>query len=120
AMGKVLSESQDHVAALAAQMKALEKYKAALGEQNTLVAAVLSNVGAEHAMLGQLCHAKAYLEEAATMVERLYGPHHPLLGTIHTNLGGVRKLDGDVEGARAEYRAAVELLQRALPSGHRS
>jgi eukaryotic-like serine/threonine-protein kinase len=118
AVGKVLSTNQDHAAALALQMKTLEKYRAALGEEHTLVAGVLSNIGAEHAILGQLDQARHYLEEAATIVERLNGPHHPWLGTIHTNLGGVLKLQGDIEGAKKEYLAATELFQRALPAGH--
>ncbi len=119
AVGKVLSESQDHEAALVAQMNALEKYEAVGDrEQDTLIAGVLSNIGAEHAMLGQLDEASLYLERAAKMVEDIYGPHHPLLGTIHTNLGGVLKAKGDNAGARAKYLSATELLKTALPSGH--
>jgi tRNA A-37 threonylcarbamoyl transferase component Bud32/tetratricopeptide (TPR) repeat protein len=118
AIGNVLHAKQDHKAALDAHIRALEKWKAAVGEQHTMVAAVLSNIGAENASLGRLEGARQYLEQAATMVESLYGSHHPLLGSIHTNLGGVLKAQGDIDGARAEYLAATELLQRALPSGH--
>jgi tetratricopeptide (TPR) repeat protein/predicted Ser/Thr protein kinase len=118
AIGNVLHAKQDYKAALDAQMRALEKWKAAVGEQHTTVARVLSNIGAENASLGRLEGARQYLEQAATMVESLYGSHHPLLGSIRTNLGGVLKAQGDIDGARAEYVAATELLQRALPSGH--
>jgi tRNA A-37 threonylcarbamoyl transferase component Bud32/tetratricopeptide (TPR) repeat protein len=117
ATGAVLHANQDHQAALEAQKRALEKWRAAVGEQHTSVAGVLSNIGAEHAELGQLDEARRYLEEAATIVERLQGPHHPWLGFIHINLGGVLQLQGDHVGAKAHYLAAAEILQRVLPAG---
>lgn len=118
ATGAVLHANQDHQAALEAQKRALIKWRAAVGEQHTSVAGVLSNIGVEHAELGQPEQARRYLEEAATIVERLNGPHHPWLGTIHTNLGGVLRKQGDNEGAKAHYLAATELLQRAFEPGH--
>jgi len=118
ATGRALHVNQDHEAALHAQKRALDKWRAAVGEQHPMVASVLSNIGAEQAELGQLVEAEHSLEQAAAMVERLYGPHHPILGTIHTNLGGVLKARGDDDDARVEYLAAYRILEPALPSGH--
>ncbi|MCX4244474.1 serine/threonine-protein kinase [Paraliomyxa miuraensis] len=118
ALGKVLYESGDHQAALEAHMRALEKFEAEGDEESTHIAGALSNIGAEYAMLGQHDNARNFLEQAAAMVEKLYGPHHPMLGSIQLNLGGVLTMEGDKEGARAKYEAAADLFQRALPEGH--
>jgi eukaryotic-like serine/threonine-protein kinase len=117
ATGFALHANQDHKAALEAQKRALEKYRAAVGEQHTSVATVLGNVGAEHAELGQLDEARRMLEQAATILERLHGPHHPSLGIVHINLGGVLMLQEDSAGARSKYLTAAEILQPVLPPG---
>ncbi|MEM7154960.1 MAG: serine/threonine-protein kinase [Myxococcota bacterium] len=119
AVGTVLSKSGRHEEALTAMVRALKGYEGALGQHHAKVAAVQSNLGIEYAQLRLLPDARHYLNEAAKTVERVYGSHHPWLGSIRINLGGLAKMDGDTETANKEYQRAVEILSRSLPHGHR-
>ena len=119
AVGTVLSNSGRHEEALTAMVRALKGFEEALGPNHAQVAAAQSNLGIEYAQLRLLPDARHYLNEAAKTVEQVYGSHHPWLGSIRINLGGLARMDEDTETANREYQRAVEILSRSLPHGHR-
>ncbi len=119
AVGSVLSARGDYDAALSAQLRALDKYRTAHGSQHYQVATVLSNVGAAFAQLQRNDDAQRYLSEAAEMTKRLYGSHHPLLGSIYNNLGGLLQRSGNPKAAHDAYLRATKVCQKALLPGHR-
>jgi len=118
AVGSVLHQSDRHDEALAAQLEALEKYRSVYGQEHTMVAAILGNVGVEYGNLGRIEDARRYLEDAAAMLEGLHGPRHPVLGSVRINLGARLQQAGDARAAHAQYLLAEQVFRVALPPGH--
>ena len=118
AVGKVLHASGDYGAALEAQLRALEKHRAIYGHQHSDVATALGNVGAEYAKLGRTEEARRYLEEAASMLETLYGPRHPTLASVRINLGSMLHEGKDPTAAHEEYLRAERVCRASLPPAH--
>lgn len=114
AVGTVLFTNERHEEAVRIKERALENMKKALGDHDTKVQAALSNLGAEYAALGRHQQARAILTEAAHIVEKVHGPNHPLLGSIHINLGSSAQGSEDYEEAHRQYLRAHEILSRAL------
>jgi Flp pilus assembly protein TadD len=50
--------------------------------------------------------------------EATYGPGHPRVATVRSNLGSVLQDLGDVAGARNELERAVALFEAALDLDH--
>lgn len=62
---------------------------------------------------GESAAAAELLESALVRRIELSGPHHRETGVFHNNLGVARFANGQTEAARASFRAASEVWQRA-------
>ena len=66
----------------------------------------------------EFAEAKAVLERALAIWEKVLGADHPNVATLVNNLGSVLHGLGDLEGARAAYERALAIFERFLGPDH--
>ncbi len=77
--------------------------------------AITGNLAVLSQQRGDLATAERLLSEVAARTEQRFGPTHPGLATPLDNLASVRRERGDLEGALALRRRALELRQQLGP-----
>ena len=83
------------------------RFEAFCGDEDAEVVSILSNLGSTQQQLSDLSGAKAVLERALAIEERIHGGEHPSTAVRLNNLACVHVEFGDVVGAR-------DCLERAL------
>lgn len=63
------------------------------------------------AALGQVSAARRRMEEAASHLERVHGPHHTDTIVARAELGDLQLRDGDKAAAKASFRAVVDRME---------
>ena len=79
---------------------------------------LLNEMGSHLRMLGQFLDAKANLERALEIAEKVYGPDHPEVATDLNNLGLALQDLGDLPGAKANLERALEIRRAVLGDDH--
>lgn len=67
-----------------------------------------------HREAGEWAEADGYYVRAAALWERLLGPDQPRLAVSLHNLASVRMARGDLRGAEAPLRRALDIFERSL------
>ncbi len=97
---------------------AVAEHAAAVGVADEALA-VLLNVAADCLRIhADSVAARAALERALTIDEKVYGPEHPEVATIVNNLGLVLRDLGDLAGARAAHEWALKIDEKVYGPEH--
>jgi len=79
---------------------------------------LLNELGYHLRMVADLAGARAALERALAIDERVRGPDHPDVAIRLSNLGSVLRDQGDLAGARAAFERALAIFQSRLGEQH--
>ena len=96
---------------------ALDLDKRLFGEEHPYVATVMANLAAVLVRKGQLDEAEQLFRGSLEMFRRVYGNAHWRVGFVQGGLATVLATKGDTT-AEQQYRAALALLEKALPPRH--
>ncbi|MEX1362209.1 MAG: serine/threonine-protein kinase, partial [Nannocystaceae bacterium] len=88
-------------------LEALQTKRQGLGPDDPEIAYTLGNLSLVEQLTGHDRRAQAYLDEAATLVERVLGPHH-------ANTAELARLQGELLYRTGHLRAARHTLQSVL------
>jgi hypothetical protein len=80
----------------------------------------MNNLGGVLQDQADLAGARAAYERALAIVEKVYGPEHPIVGTAINNLSGVLRAQGDLAGARAAFARALAIVEKVYGPEHTS
>ncbi len=62
--------------------------------------------------------AGQHYQQALVILEKIHGPHHPNVGKVLNNLGGVYENLGEYDRARDYHRRALATFEQALGANH--
>ena len=96
---------------------ALDLDKRLFGEEHPYVATVMGNLAAVLLRKGQLDESEKLFRGSMEMFKRVYGNEHWRVGSVQGGLATVLATKGDAT-AEQQYRAALALLEKALPPRH--
>lgn len=88
------------------------------GDARVRLGTVHINLGALAGAHGHWAEALEWFRSGTAMLADAYGPRHPTLAGGRINIGSVLAELGDLDGARREHEAALELLEINLGSDH--
>ncbi len=116
AVGTVLRLKGDASNALRYHEQALQLRRQLFGDRHPAVAASWSNLGEDHAALGQWREAQQRHEQALTLRLKLHALDSPAIAQSRANFGAALFAQGDARGATQQYRQAVESQRRIYPN----
>lgn len=99
--------------------EALEIYLKNLGEQHRLTAQCIHNLGELAEEQGAYDKALEYYSRALSIRESLLGKTHPDFGNSQHNIGRLLWRTGDLIGAKAALKDALDLQMKQVESGAR-
>ena len=111
--GILLTDSGDHVAALAT----LEEASTLASTDQANLPSLLVDLGGVHYESGHFERALDYYERALTLQLAQLGPLHPALATAYEDRGNAQQALGNFEAALADHRRALDILERNGVSG---
>ena len=117
-IGNVYSESGNYDKALEYHFKALEIYKALLGENNSYTAGSYGNIGLVYDNLGDYDKALEYGFKALEIRKDVLGENHPDTAESYNNIGTVYSILGDYGKALEYYNKALEIRKDVLGEKH--
>jgi len=79
---------------------------------------ILNQTGVYLLGRAEFAKAKAHYERALTLVEKVYGQDHPIVGTIVNNLGLVLHDKGDLQGAKEHLERALKIDENTYGPDH--
>ena len=92
--------------------------EAAVSTTSGNYAASLSALAAHYDALDEPDKALDYDRRSLAIYERVYGPNHPSVATLHTAIGSQLVYQGKLKEAEAEVLAALAIERRALGADH--
>ncbi len=98
--------------------RALEIYRAALGERHPKVAACYNNLGLVYRDQGDAAGAAENHARALEIRRAALGERHPKVAASYNNLALVYLDQGDLAGAAENHARALEILRAALGERH--
>jgi serine/threonine protein kinase/tetratricopeptide (TPR) repeat protein len=110
---------EDFVAAIPLYQQAVVAAEARHGE-STELARSLTLLAQCYTRLHRTDEARAALQRAATIIQKLYGDIHPNLGTILTSLGDIDLQDGRYTDAITAYRRSLAIKESSMGPMHKS
>ena len=110
--GGDLERALDHLTA------ALQTAQVACGPHHPLVASIRTNLGIALRLQGRSEAARAELEKATSLSERVLGPDHVEVGRGLAQLGTLYQERGDLASARRCLQRAVHIHERTFGSNH--
>lgn len=113
-LGNVLVRRGDLNGAETHFRRAVQIYRALLGENHPTYPIALNNIAEVHMRRGEWDLAQAYYDDAHRLLLASVGPAHPNVGVICNNLGDVSLRRGQYESARKYYLRATEIFGDAL------
>jgi serine/threonine-protein kinase len=96
---------------------ALDLDKRLFGDEHPYVATVMGNLAAVLLRKGELGESEQLFRGSMEMFKRVYGNAHWRVGSVQGGLATVLATKGDTT-AEQQYRAALALLEKALPPRH--
>lgn len=90
---------------------ALERARTELASDPVLQADVLDDFGEIRSNQGRFDEARSLFESALAVVEREYGPNHPIVAESLLNLGAVADLSGNTADAAQPVMRAIAILE---------
>jgi tetratricopeptide (TPR) repeat protein len=90
----------------------------ALGLASEATGRLLNQTGLYLWGRAEFAGAKAALQRALTVVEKMLGADHPNVATLVSNLGSVLQALGDLAGARTHYERALAMDEAAFGPHH--
>ncbi len=88
------------------------------GEASDVIDRLDNNLAISLARLGRFAEAAPLLERVLALRQQSLGPEHPDTLSTLTNLGAVRGISGDAEGAAALQRESLSINRRRLGDSH--
>ena len=79
---------------------------------------ILNQIGIYLRGRAEFAEAKVLFERALTLAEKAYGPDHPEVAAIVSNLGSVLQDLGDLQGAKEHYKRALKIDEEAYGPDH--
>ncbi len=98
--------------ALAAQKDATATWRQLVPAGHTDLIDSLQTQANIHSTRGEFEAARALLDEAMASEVAASGPHHPRVAVVVTNVGLLHVLQGDVPGAVAQWKRALDIQRR--------
>lgn len=118
AFGAILDGQQKYDEAEILYLEALATLERAPQRNAIEIAVALNNLGAHYLQRGRTTEATQLLARCDSMKCELLGARHPDRAVTLNNFAAARKGAGDLAGARASYRDAVDILEAALGAQH--
>jgi tetratricopeptide (TPR) repeat protein len=87
-------------------------------QKELLVAEAASHCGHALLALGDARAARAPIERALPIAEKIYGAQHPYVAGTLTDLGGVQLALGELPAAGASYERALAILEKGVGPEH--
>ena len=115
-LGTTALQQSDWFRAEAMFREALDRARSVYSGDHPYLAGTLQNLAS--ALTGAPEEAVTLYREAADMHRRLHGGDHPDLAITLSNLAASQAQTGDLDGALATSRTAVEMAARVFPEGH--
>ncbi len=106
-LGIIYKEKGDYVKAAQFHQQALDGRERVLGEDNTLVAASLTDFATVYRVTGDYAKAEEMQLRALAIREKLQGPEDPDVGQVLYNLGALY-------GWKKDWAKAAEVTERSL------
>lgn len=93
-------------------------YAEELGAGLDAVGRLLNQGGLYLSQVAQFDEAKAVLERAVEIGEKVYGPEHPGVAAVANNLGLVLRAQGDLGAARKAHERALAIAEKVYGPAH--
>jgi serine/threonine-protein kinase len=114
--GSILAQRGDEADAAPLLNEALELFRKRYGDDHFTIASVYGAIGNMHMVRGEMELAEPKLQEAIDRFRRLGVEDGSRL--VLVDLGVVHELKGDLNGAEALYRRALEVARKSLGENH--
>jgi tetratricopeptide (TPR) repeat protein len=114
----ILLHQGNNPQALVTSQEALRLAQEELGEEHSITAVCLNNLGTALRAMGDLAGARQCLERALAIRRQTLGEEHPETALYFKNLGGVLLEIGDLVGARPYLERALAIRRQTLGEEH--
>ena len=109
-LGAIAMQQERFADAVLHHGRALERYRATLGDEDLRTALSLGNLGEAEGHAGDPAGGAAHLARSVEMAARATSPTHIAVGKLRINLGKALAVAGDRRAARQELEAGLALV----------
>ena len=120
-LGTSLYAQSRHDEAIAVLVEAIDLGEGTEFAEHVNYAWAVNNLGTLHLQRGQpedLEAGRRHLARAQLVFERVYGPHHPAVADVSSNLGMLAMTEGRTDAARDKFEHALAIYEAGFDPTH--